>query len=155
MALTMNEESKNTELKKLLCEHEKYRATTWENIVSTTPRLLSYAVDADKRPNIGFRNIYCYVGLTKTNLHIVTLHSLDVTRATGYFRIPLQDIQGATVRKGVFKSSVILSFGNEKFKIFWFNEATGTDMKKQRAAVRRICDYFIDISKQENIRGSV
>ena len=78
-----------------------------------------------------------------------------MTRATGYFRIPLQDIQGATVRKGVFKSSVILSFGNEKFKIFWFNEATGTDMKKQRAAVRRICDYFIDISKQENIRGSV
>lgn len=155
MALTMNEESKNTELKKLLCEQEKYRATTWGNIVSTTPRLLSYAVDADKRPNIGFRNIYCYVGLTKTSLHIVTLHSLDVTRATEYFRIPLQDIQGATVRKGVLKSSVILSFGNEKFKILWFNEATGTDMKKQRAAVRRICDYFIDISKHENIRGSV
>ena len=155
MALTMNEESKNTELKKLLCEQEKCRATTWGNIVSTTPRLLSYAVDADKRPNIGFRNIYCYVGLTKTSLHIVTLHSLDVTRATGYFRIPLQDIQGATVRKGVLKSSGILSFGNEKFKILWFNEATGTDMKKQRAAVRRICDYFIDISKHENIRGSV
>ena len=49
MALTMNEESKNTELKKLLCEQEKYRATTWGNIVSTTPRLLSYAVDADKQ----------------------------------------------------------------------------------------------------------
>ena len=67
MALTMNEESKNTELKKLLCEQEKYRATTWGNIVSTTPRLLSYAVDADKRPNIGFRNIYCYVGLNESS----------------------------------------------------------------------------------------
>lgn len=142
MALTMNEESKNTELKKLLCEQEKYRATTWGNIVSSTPKLLSYAVNIKKRPNIGFCNIYCYIGLTKTALTIVTLHSLDVTRATGYFRIPLQDIKKGAVKKGILKSSITFDFGNENFKILWFNEATGTDMKKQRIFVRRICDYF-------------
>ena len=71
-----------------------------------------------------------------------------MTRATGYFRIPLQDIQNAAVKKGVLKSSVILSFENERFKILWFNEATGTDMKKQRISVRRICDYFIHVSEQ-------
>ena len=148
MALTMNEESKQKELKTLLCENEKYLASTWGNIVSSTPKLLSYAVAADRRPKIGSRNIYCYVGLTKASLNIVTLHSLDVTRATGYFRIPLQDIQNAAVKKGVLKSSVILSFENERFKILWFNEATGTDMKKQRISVRRICDYFIHVSEQ-------
>ena len=148
MALTMNEESKQKELKKLLCENEKYLASTWGNIVSSTPKLLSYAVAADRRPKIGSSNIYCYVGLTKASLNIVTLHSLDVTRATGYFRIPLQDIQNAAVKNGVLKSSVILSFENERFKILWFNEATGTDMKMQRISVRRICDYFIHVSEQ-------
>ena len=95
--------------------------------VHNTKRLLSYAIDADKRPNIGTSNIYCYIGLTQTNLNIVTLHSLDVTRVTGYFRIPLQDIQGATVRKGVLKS---VNSENENSKFYGLMEATGTDLGK-------------------------
>ena len=117
MALTMNEESKNLELKKLLLEHEKYKATTWGTIVFCTPKLLSYAVDTEKRPKIGTSSIYCYIGLTQANLNIVTLHSLDVTRVTGTFRIPLKDIQQAFVKNGVLKSSITIDFGNEKCKL--------------------------------------
>lgn len=143
MALTMNEETKNIELDKLLEAEDTYVATTWASLMRTTPKLIRYAVDTDKPHKIGTSNLYCYIGLTTTSLNIVTLHSLDVTRTTGYFRIPLEDIQQATVKKGLLKSSAILSFGSENIRILWFNEATGTDMKDQRKHVRRICDYFL------------
>ena len=140
MALTMNEDSMKTELKKLLQENEKYVAWTWACITPSTPKLLSYTVGEKKRPNIGSGTIYCYVGLTKTYLNIVTLHSLDVTRVTAAFHIPLEDIQEASAKYGLLKSSAMLDFGNEKVKLLWMNEAAGTGMKQQRKHVKKLCE---------------
>lgn len=63
MAIAMNEKSRNLELGKLLLDNETYTALTWGTIVSITPKLLSYAIDSEKRPRIGSANIYCYIGL--------------------------------------------------------------------------------------------
>ena len=101
MALTMNEESKQKELKKLLCENEKYLASTWGNIVSSTPKLLSYAVAADRRPKIGSSNIYCYVGLTKASLNIVTFSGCD--KSNRIFSYTIAGYSECSSEKGCIK----------------------------------------------------
>lgn len=139
MALTMNEKSMDVELQKLLHENEKLKARAWACILTSTPKLLSYSTN-DKRVKIGASTIYCYVGLSDTFLHLVTLNSLDVTKVTGNFRIPLEDIKQTTIKNGLLKSSATIDFGKEKIKILWVNQAAGTDMKNQRKNVKIICD---------------
>lgn len=144
MALTMNKESMNSELNKLLTGDERYKAKTWATIQTSTPKLLTYCTEQGKRPKIGSSHIYCYVGLTESFLNIVTLLSLDVTKTTGSFRIPLKDIEKADVKSGLLKCSAVLDFGQEKIKILWVNQASGTDLKEQRKNVKVICDYLKD-----------
>lgn len=146
MPITMNENSKQEELKKLLKEHETYLSTTWASIQTNTPKLLTYSL-TEKKPNIGFQNIYCYVGLTSTAIHIVTLHAMDVTKVTGTFSIPLQDIQEITIHNGLLKSSALLDFGKEKIKLLWINEALGMDIKNQRKQVKTFCELLQKHSK--------
>lgn len=145
MAFTMNKESMNTELNEMLQENEKYKAQTWASIVTSTPKLLSYTTSQDKRPKIGATNIYCYVGLTNKNVNIVTLNSLDVTRVTGKFRIPIEDIQQFTYKNGILKCSAEINFGKEEIKVLWVNQPAGTDIKNQRKNVKVICEFISNI----------
>ncbi|MEG0329601.1 MAG: hypothetical protein RR602_00540 [Longicatena sp.] len=146
MPITMNEKSKNLELNQLLSPTESYLASAWASIPNSTPILHSFAYqNSEKHDKIGSSNIYCYIGLTDKNLNIVTLNSLDVTRVTGRFSIPLEKIAHVAVKKGILKSSAILDFGNEKIKIFWSNQNAGTDMKDQRKNVKIICDHLMGI----------
>lgn len=142
MPLTMNEQSKNNELKHLLLENETYISRTWASLVSSTPRLLTYCVDDNMHPKIGSSNIYCYIGLSNTFLGIITLHSLDVTKVTGRFRIPLDEIKNIELKNGIMKCSATIEFENERFKLLWINEALGTDMKQQRKNIKAFCEYF-------------
>lgn len=148
MALTMNVESMHHELSKMLTEHETYLASAWASIVTNTPKLMHYAIQQDKPSKIGSSNIYCYIGLTKEHLNIVTLHSLDVTRVTGYFHIPLCDIQSTEVKNGLLKSSATLNFKGEKLKLFWINQASGTNLKNQRKQVKILCEQLLQINEE-------
>lgn len=144
MPLTFNNEDKMNELKKLLIPNETYIATTWASINIPTPKLFQYCIET-KKPNIGTNNVYCYVGVTSEHLNIVTLHWLDVTRVTGYFSIPLKDIKSITSKYGMVASSLNVNFENEKFKINWSNLNTGIDIKNQRQAVKKICQFINEI----------
>ena len=146
MAITMNETSKLEELQKLLIDEETYIATTWASIQTYTPKLLTFST-TEKKPNIGFQHIYCYAGVTKNALNIVTLHSLDVTRVTGTFHIPLVEMKDIEIHQGVLKSSVTLNFGNEKLKLLWVNETLGMDIKNQRKQVKLLCEHISSIHK--------
>lgn len=142
MALTMNEESMHHELNTLLDEGELYKACTWASILTSTPKLHTYAKQQSKRAKIGSSNIYCYIGLTSTRFNIITLNSLDVTRVTGRFSIPLEEIHHVTMKNGVLKCVATFDFGNENIKVLWVNQAAGTNITKQRMNVTILCDYF-------------
>lgn len=143
MPLTINEESKNEYLHDMLEEDEKYIGKTWATIARYTPILKTYSLTSTV--NIGFSNIYCYVGISKKNIHIVTLHAADVTRITGRFTIPLSDIQSVDIKQGLLKSSALLHFQNEQIKINWILSSTGTSIKNQKQYVKKTCDYLQSI----------
>lgn len=147
MPITMNEKSMKEALDPLRGPREAYIAYTWATIHQQTSKLLSYTTTSQKNPRIGFRNIYSYLGVSKENIMIVTLHALDVTKATACFRIPIKEITTIYATYGLLRSKMILTFEQEQIRIDWMNESFGMDLKQQRNAVKRICHYVNTVNK--------
>lgn len=140
MAISLNNESMNNALKPITAANETILAKTWGTI-NYTPKLNSYRVDTSKA-SIGFQNIYAYIVLSNTHIKIITLHSLDTTRTTGLFNIPLADITASQVHQGILKSHLQLEFNQEKIKIRWLNSSKVSEFKHQKSNVEAFCDFF-------------
>ena len=130
----------NNALKPITAANETILAKTWGTI-NYTPKLNSYRVDTSKA-SIGFQNIYAYIVLSNTHIKIITLHSLDTTRTTGLFNIPLADITTSQVHRGILKSHLQLEFSQEKIKIRWLNSSKVSEFKHQKSNVEAFCDFF-------------
>lgn len=141
MPLTMNTQSMFDELHLLLLENEKYISVSWATLTGRTPKLKTYLKQGDFS-KIGASNIYAYAGVTKTSLNIITLNSIDPTRTTGAFRIPLKDIKNITMKNNILKCSITFEFENESFSIHWLKGSGGTNIKNQRKYVEKIILYL-------------
>ena len=141
MAISLNNESMDNALKPITDANETILAKTWGTI-NYTPKLNSYRVDSSKS-SIGFQNIYAYVALSNTHIKIITLHSLDTTRTTGLFNIPLSDITASKIHKGILKSHLQLEFNQEKIKILWLNSSTISEFKNQKSDAKPFVISFI------------
>ncbi len=140
MAISLNNEDMDHALSDMIQDNETILAKTWGTI-NYTPKLNTYRID-DSKSSIGFQNIYAYIALSNTHIKIITLHSLDTTRKTGEFNIPLQDITETEVQKGLLKSSLTLHFDQEKIKILWLNSSRGSEFNHQEENVKKFCSFF-------------
>lgn len=145
MPITFNKKTMICELNQLLINGEKYISRCWGTI-SRFPLLLStYCTDNDSsKKYIGFKNIYAYIGLTNHHLNIVTLHSLDVTRITGHYSIPLGNMQNKKSEFGYLKSFITFNIQSSAIKILFLNSSSGSDINNQRQNVKLLCKHLTD-----------
>ncbi len=141
MPLTINETSMIKELNSILIEDDKYISISWATLARTTPKLSQYFKEGNLS-KIGNLNIYCYVGITKSHLNIVTLNALDVTRPTGKLSIPLYDIKNISIKNSFLKCSISFLFNNESFIIHWIKYSGGTGIKKQKYYVQQFINFL-------------
>jgi hypothetical protein len=130
MPLTFSEEAKNRWLDQFEVD---YLSKIWVTIVICTPTIKKYA--QQDKSQIKLINSYAYLGLTEKTINFVALNPLDVTKVTGLFSIPRDQITKIDIQKKNLSYVVIFHLDTESIRIKMNLFAVGTDMKDQRKNV--------------------
>lgn len=130
MPLTFSEEAKNQWLDQF---ENDYLSKILATIVICTPEIKKYA--QQEKNQIKLINSYAYFGLTENTINLVALNPLDVTKVTGLFSIPRNQITKIDIQKKSLSYIVVFHLGTEIIRTKMNLVAVGTNIKNQRKNV--------------------
>ena len=93
-------------------------------------------------------NIYCYIGCTDTSIHIVCIHSFDVSKVKAVITIPYNEISSIKIKRSLIPGGHIIlirCFQNSRLKISVMNNSIGTDMKNQKENAHKFFDILSNV----------
>lgn len=143
---TMNEQDKNQMLQAIIAEGESFQAKMWGVLmVDTKTLLLLSAMSANTMLAGGLgalSNEYCYVGVTKKAIYFVVIGSINVSKVKKQFRVGLEEIKKAKVKKSIFPGRRVITMKLEKgsLKLSLVNHTVGSDLQMQKEGADYLCE---------------
>ncbi len=133
MSLTMSTAVREESLNSMLEDGEHYEGKVWITIMANAGKLLGYSLLLGGAGG-ALSNTYGYMGLTEKHLNLVTVGTIDASKITGKFAIPLTDIKKIKIKKTLIGGGQILYFetADMKMKIAINGNALLSDIKDQK-----------------------